>query len=102
MNDRDQTPIRRRRRLKWLLWAIILEVAGYFLWVPVERGIIALTIRNAHIFREPSDLAGESWRSRNREAAGARRRHAVFDAYLSGDQVVVKLYASDWPHPGQN
>jgi hypothetical protein len=70
MNDRDQTPIRRRRRLKWLLWAIILVVAGYFLWVPVERGIIALTIRNAHIFREPSDLAGESWWSRTREAAG--------------------------------
>jgi hypothetical protein len=70
MEYRKPTSARRRRWLKWLSWLVIIIVAGFLLREPLQRGIIAVTIRNEHIFHEPADLAAESWWKRNGEATG--------------------------------
>src|ERR1700677_4639548 len=68
MNDRNPTPARRKRWQKMLLWLLML--AAFIFRVQLERIIIAVTMRDEHIFHEPAELVTESWWTRNWEAAG--------------------------------
>src|ERR1700677_4300811 len=70
MNDRNPAPARRKRWWRVLFWLLILLLAAFVFRVQLERVVIAMSMRNEHIFHEPAELATESWWTRNREVAG--------------------------------